>query len=30
MYENGGEINGHVPNDIFKLYEREHRYVHQC
>ncbi len=26
--ENGGEINGHVPDDIFKLYEREHRYVH--
>ncbi len=20
--ENGHEINGHVPNDIFKLYER--------
>ncbi len=28
--ENRLEINGHVPNDIFKSYEREHRYVHQC
>jgi hypothetical protein len=26
--ENGREINGHVRDDIFKLYEREHRYVH--
>jgi hypothetical protein len=24
------EINGHVPNDIFKSYEREHEYEHQC
>jgi hypothetical protein len=28
--ENGREIDGHVLDDIFKSYEREHGYVHQC
>jgi len=27
--ENAHEINGHVLDDIFKSYEREHGYVHQ-
>jgi hypothetical protein len=28
--ENGCEIDGHVLDDIFKLYKKEHRDVHQC